>query len=86
MAFSIGLVSPTLSALVSLYSKENAQGQALGVFRSAGSLARAVGPLLAALVYFNYGSDSAYLFGAALLVLPLLLALQLPKPITRLTP
>ena len=86
MAFSIGLVSPTLSALVSLYSKENAQGQALGVFRSAGSLARAVGPLLAALVYFNYGSDIAYLFGAALLVLPLLLALQLPKPITRLTP
>jgi MFS family permease len=81
MAFSIGLASPTLSALVSLYTKEEEQGAALGVFRSAGSLARAIGPLLAAFTYFAYGSKSAYLFGALIVVLPLLLVLQLPKPI-----
>lgn len=80
MAFSIGLASPTLSALVSLYSDESEQGANLGVFRSAGSLARAIGPLSAALVYFAYGSKSAYLFGAMIVVLPLLLALSLPKP------
>ena len=80
MAFSIGLASPTLSALVSLYTKEAEQGAAIGVFRSAGSLARAIGPLVAALVYFAYGSKSTYLFGAVIVVVPLILALKLPKP------
>ena len=81
MAFSIGLVSPTLSALVSLYTKDEEQGAAIGVFRSAGSLARAIGPLLAAFAYFAYGSKSAYLFGAIIVILPFILALKLPKPI-----
>lgn len=80
MAFSIGLASPTLSALVSLYTTEAEQGAALGVFRSAGSLARAIGPLLAAFVFFAYGSKSAYLFGAAIIILPLVMAFKLPKP------
>ena len=80
MALSIGLVSPTMSALVSLYSTESEQGKVLGVFRSAGSLARAIGPLMAAFVYFSYGSQSAYLFGAVIVILPFALALSLPKP------
>ncbi len=80
MAFSIGLVSPTMSALVSLYSPEETQGRELGIFRSAGSLARAIGPLAAAGVYFACGSSSAYLFGAVLVVAPLLLAIGLPAP------
>lgn len=80
MAFSIGLASPTLSALVSLYSNESDQGANLGIFRSAGSLARAIGPLVAAFVYFVYGSKSAYLFGAVVVILPLVMALKLPKP------
>ena len=80
MAFSIGLVSPTLSALVSLYSNESEQGANLGVFRSVGSLARAIGPLMAALVYFIYGSQSAYLFGALVVAIPLVMALKLPNP------
>ncbi|MFP4166105.1 MAG: MFS transporter [Opitutales bacterium] len=80
MACSIGLASPTLSALVSLYSPESEQGSNLGIFRSAGSLARAIGPLVAALVYFSYGSRSAYLFGALVVCVPCLLALALPRP------
>ena len=80
MAFSIGLTSPTLSALVSLYSSENDQGANLGVFRSAGSLARAIGPLVAAFIYFIYGSESTYLFGALVVVIPLTMALKLPLP------
>lgn len=80
MAFSIGLTSPTLSALVSLYSSENDQGANLGVFRSAGSLARAIGPLVAAFIYFIYGSQSTYLFGALVVVIPLVMALKLPLP------
>ena len=80
LAFSIGLTSPTLSALVSLYTVEAEQGTALGVFRSAGSLARAIGPLLAAFAFFAYGSGNAYLFGAIIVVIPLILAFRLPKP------
>lgn len=80
MAFAIGLASPTLSALVSLYSSEQDQGRELGAFRSAGSLARAGGPLVAAIVYFIWGSQSAYLFGAAIILIPLALAYKLPQP------
>ncbi|MFT4901136.1 MAG: MFS family permease [Lentimonas sp.] len=80
MALSVGLCSPTLSALVSLYSEENEQGANLGTFRSAGSLARAIGPLVAALLYFSYGSQNAYLFGALAVVIPFGMALTLPKP------
>ena len=80
MAFSIGLTSPTLSALVSLYTKEADQGAALGVFRSAGSLARAIGPLVAAFIFFAFGSKSAYFLGALIVTLPLILAFKLPKP------
>lgn len=81
MAFSIGLTSPTLSALVSLYSSESDQGANLGIFRSAGSLARAIGPLVAAVIYFIYGSQSAYLFGAVVVLIPLVIALKLPQPV-----
>ncbi|MGJ8652266.1 MAG: MFS transporter [Opitutaceae bacterium] len=81
MALSIGLCSPTLSALVSLYSNEQEQGAALGIFRSAGSLARAIGPISAAILYFAYGSQNAYLGGALLILMPFAMALGLPKPV-----
>lgn len=80
MALGIGLVSPTLSALASLYANEQTQGHALGSFRSAGSLARAIGPLLAAGLYFKLGSQSAYLFGSLLIIVPFSIALGLIQP------
>lgn len=82
MATSIALISPTLSALVSRYASDQDQGQTLGSFRSAGSLARAIGPILAAAIYFKFGSQVAYCFGGGLIVIPLLLAFALPKPDT----
>lgn len=81
MALAIGLASPTLSALISLYSKDSEQGTNLGVFRSAGSLARAIGPLIAAFVYFSYGSQTAYLFGAVVVIIPFIMGLKLPQPV-----
>jgi MFS family permease len=80
LGISIGLASPTLSALVSLYSDETKQGANLGAFRSAGSLARAGGPLFAAFCYFAFGSQSAYLFGAVIAIVPLVMAFKLPQP------
>ena len=80
MSAGVALISPCLTAMTSLFSEENRQGFHLGVFRSAGSLARATGPLLAAIIYFRYGSATAYLGGAFLLALPLAVLVTVPQP------
>lgn len=79
MAFAGGLVNPSLTSLVSLYSSDDKQGANLGLFRSAGSLARAVGPLLAASIYWYFGSSTAYLFAGFVMVIPLIRAFALPS-------
>ncbi len=80
MAVGSGLVNPALSALVSLYSPAEKQGEAMGVFRSLGSLGRAIGPFLASFVFWWYGSAVSYALGAAILIIPLGIALLLPRP------
>ena len=80
MAVGSGLVSPCLSALVSRYSPPDKQGLAMGSFRSMGSLSRAVGPMIGAVLYWKFQSSAPYLAAAALLVIPLLMALKLPQP------
>jgi MFS family permease len=80
MASAVALASPTLSALVSLYSDERDQGRSLGLFRSAGSLARAFGPIIAAFLFFRFGSATAYSACALFLLIPLLLTMRLPRP------
>jgi MFS family permease len=79
MATGAGIVSPCLSALLSLYASESAQGGAMGSFRAWGSLARAFGPLLAGFVFWWAGSATAYLLGALLLIIPLAIGWALPK-------
>ena len=64
MAISIGLTSPSISALVSLNTDEDDQGKYLGLFRSAGSFARTIGPVVASLLYFLFGPENSYLLGA----------------------
>jgi MFS family permease len=73
-----GFVMPSLSSLVSRYSPAESQGLALGSFRSAGSLARALGPAIGGVLYWRLGSGSPYWTAAALLLVPLLLARGLP--------
>ena len=46
-AYSSATVVPTLSTLVSTYGPPDQKGTILGIFRSIGALARAVGPLVA---------------------------------------
>lgn len=82
MSVGIALSNPSLNALVSLYSSEKEQGSELGIFRSAGSLARAFGPLFGAGVFWYAGSDIAYLMGAGLILATLIYALTLPKPVS----
>ncbi len=47
ISFATGLILPSVSALVSLYSDASEQGRNLGILRSAGSLARVIGPVTA---------------------------------------
>tara|TARA_Y100000588_G_scaffold311241_1_gene337157 strand:- start:4360 stop:5679 length:1320 start_codon:yes stop_codon:yes gene_type:complete len=80
LAFAGGLVNPSLTSLVSLYSGDERQGYHLGLFRSAGSLARAIGPLIAAGIYWYFGSNTAYLFAGFVILIPLFRSLMLPIP------
>ncbi len=80
LAVGSSLVTPCLTALVSLYTPEDRQGESLGVFRSVGSLARAIAPLIAAMVYWRYGSQWPYFGSGLLMLLPLGLLFGLPTP------
>ena len=75
LAVGVGCLSPTLSALVSFSAAPSAQGQVMGSYRSVGALGRALGPLLAAMLYFSSGPAAPYIASAVLAVLPLILIL-----------
>jgi MFS family permease len=79
MAIGSAQVIPCLTALASSYAPANEQGRILGVFRSLGALARGVGPLIACVLYWRLGSSLSYYIGAAAIILPILIAVGLPK-------
>jgi len=64
---------PTLTSLVSLHTPDKDQGHSLGIFRSLGSLGRVLGPIIASLIYWKYGSSVPYLLGSIFLVFPILI-------------
>lgn len=70
---------PTLTSLVSLFTPEAEQGQSLGIFRSLGSLGRVIGPILASLIYWKYGSHVPYLAGAVFIIIPVLILNQVKQ-------
>ncbi|MEE8141486.1 MAG: MFS transporter [Planctomycetota bacterium] len=78
MALGSALAIPSFTSLVSLYAPQERLGEVLGIFRSAGALARVVGPILASVIYWRFGSRIPYLAGAVLLVLPVVLTFHLP--------
>lgn len=78
LAVGSAFVMPCLSALVSRYSPAEKQGLAMGVFRSLGSLARAIGPIAGGVLYWKLGPWGPYGVGALVALIPLLLALKLP--------
>lgn len=80
MAVGSAQVIPCLTTLASRYAPEDEQGRVVGVFRSLGALARAIGPLLACFLYWKLGSLSFYLLGSAFVILPLVMCRRLPAP------
>ena len=80
MAMGSAQVIPCLTTLVSQYTPAHEQGRVVGIFRSLGALARALGPLFACLLYWKLGSMSFYICGAIFVVLPMILVRKLPAP------
>lgn len=71
---------PSLTALASLYAPEHDQGRILGIFRSLGALARALGPLVACVLYWRLGGSATYYLGAIWIIIPLVILRILPSP------
>jgi len=80
LATGSSLATPSLTSLISLYTPEQRQGESLGIFRSIGSLGRAIAPLIAAAVYWRFGSEWPYFGSAIILLIPIALAFRLPAP------
>jgi MFS family permease len=80
LACGAGLVNPSSTGLISLYSGANEQGRVLGVFRSLGSLSRAFTPILAGVVFWVFGASTLFVASAALAGVAFVLCRSLPKP------
>jgi MFS family permease len=83
LALGGGLVNPSTTGLISLYAGANEQGRVLGIFRSLGSLSRAITPIAAGILYWTNREHGAhFLYGlAALLALGAWgLSRRLPQP------
>ncbi|MEC9476672.1 MAG: MFS transporter [Planctomycetota bacterium] len=70
LAVGSAMVMPMLSTIVSLSVGPDQQGEVLGVFRSLGSLARAIGPILGAVLYWQFGPSCPYWSAVAILIIP----------------
>jgi MFS family permease len=82
LATGSGLVNPATTGLISLYASATEQGRVLGIFRSLGSLSRAITPILAGTLYWLTDDRGRTLFivAAVLSVVALVLSARLPKP------
>jgi MFS family permease len=72
-----GLVFPGLTTMASLAAPAADQGWAMGGFRSANALGRALGPLLGAIVYFAVAPAGTYFVCAVGVFIPLILVARL---------
>ncbi|OIO55182.1 MAG: hypothetical protein COX57_10645 [Alphaproteobacteria bacterium CG_4_10_14_0_2_um_filter_63_37] len=68
IAFGMGLVNPTFSALVSLNSDPDHQGTMLGLFQSLSALGRVVGPVLGGMMFAGLGERTFVMSGAVMAV------------------
>ena len=80
LALGSGLVNPSTTGLISLYAGANEQGRVLGIFRSLGSLSRAITPITAGIVFWTLGSKTVFLGAAVLAIGAWIAGTRLPQP------
>ena len=66
LAVGNGITNPSLSSLASKGAKEESRGATMGIYQSAGSLARVVGPPMAGFLYDKQGPSSPFIAAAFL--------------------
>ncbi|XP_049305115.1 major facilitator superfamily domain-containing protein 10 [Bactrocera dorsalis] len=69
-AVSTAFAVTCLTTLVSRYGNDDQKGSVLGIFRSLGALARAVGPVVGCISFWSFGSRLTYITGGLLLLGP----------------
>src|SRR5262249_3986037 len=79
LALGMGLTQPSLNSLISRRAGREEQGEVLGVSQSAGSLSRVLGPVLAGLLFGEFGRHAPFFWGAALVSVALLVGLKLAR-------
>ncbi|XP_067414998.1 major facilitator superfamily domain-containing protein 10 isoform X2 [Emydura macquarii macquarii] len=72
-SFAAAIVVPCLSAVVSGYGSAGQKGTVMGILRSLGALARALGPILSAAVYWLAGAEVCFTVCAVFFLFPLIL-------------
>lgn len=77
LSLGTGTIFPGLNTMASLAADPARQGWAMGTFRSAAALGRALGPLLGAAVYFAWRPGATYLVCAAAVLIPAVLVWRL---------
>ncbi|KAJ3640193.1 hypothetical protein Zmor_003507 [Zophobas morio] len=75
-AVSTAMVVPCIMTMASEHGKDHQKGTVLGIFRSLGALARALGPIFASIAFWSVGSKVTYLSGALGLLWPVLTLTQ----------
>lgn len=81
LATGSGLVNPSSTGLISLYSGSAEQGRVLGIYRSLQSLSRAITPMLAGIVSGLFGFGVLFSASAALALAAFGVGRTLPKPV-----
>ncbi|XP_036709605.1 major facilitator superfamily domain-containing protein 10 isoform X4 [Balaenoptera musculus] len=79
-SFAAAIVVPCLSSVVAGYGSPGQKGVVMGTLRSLGALARALGPTVAASVYWLAGARVCYTVCAGLFLLPFSLLRKLRSP------
>ena len=74
-AVGYALINPSLSSLASRNAQKGLQGVTMGVYQSAGSLARVLGPLCAGFIFERLGIEIPFLTAAGLFVIAFSLTL-----------
>ncbi|XP_061393649.1 major facilitator superfamily domain-containing protein 10 [Musca vetustissima] len=69
-AISTAFTVTCLTTLVSKYGNDDQKGSVLGIFRSLGALARALGPVVGCIAFWCIGSRMTYVVGGFLLLIP----------------
>ncbi|CAL1615827.1 unnamed protein product [Knipowitschia caucasica] len=72
-SFAAAIVVPCLSTLVSDYGSVSQKGTVMGILRSLGALARAMGPIVSSAVYWVAGAKISFLLSSAGFIIPLAL-------------